>query len=230
MRRCTVAGGQSRVARWLTSTRASRRACRRVSSRKRLLLARATAACEASDAARLRIGRGVGERLALDDRGRDEGPAALTLAVDEGEHADDLAARRLHRQDQQGLGPVAGEGVHLRVEAVRAVGGQRVGVGHVEDLAGERHVTGQALRADRQRDGVELDRHAVVLGQLEAQAARAVGRGLHQVDRARVAPGDVARLGQDQLEQELGVALAREAGRRWRSAPRAAGWSPSPRG
>ncbi len=54
IRRCTVAGGHRRVTRWLTSTRASRRPCRRVSSRKRWLFESATAAWEAREAARLR--------------------------------------------------------------------------------------------------------------------------------------------------------------------------------
>ncbi|MEX2221082.1 MAG: hypothetical protein WEG40_04715, partial [Candidatus Rokuibacteriota bacterium] len=153
-------------------------------------------------------GLGVGQGQALDGRRRDEGPAALALAVDQGEHTDDLPARGLHGQDQQRLGAVPGERIHLRVEAVRAVRGQRIGVGHVEDLAGERHVAGQAVLAQRERDRVELDRHAVVLGQLEAQPARAVARGLDQVDGARVTPGDAPGLGQDQIEQELGVALA----------------------
>ena len=72
-------------------------------------------------------------------------------------------------------------------------------------------MTGDARRVDRQGELGERHVHRVVLGQLEPEPRRSVGRLLHQVDGAGVAAGDLARLAQDQGEQRVGVALGGEA-------------------
>ncbi|MBI2554034.1 MAG: hypothetical protein HYV92_06350 [Candidatus Rokubacteria bacterium] len=71
-------------------------------------------------------------------------------------------------------------------------------------------MAGHALVADGEREFLEGDVEAVVLGQLEAEAGVAVLVLLDQVERAGVAPGDLPGLRQDQLEERVRVALGRE--------------------
>jgi hypothetical protein len=87
----------------------------------------------------------------------------------------------------------------------RAVGGLEV-----EDRAGQRDVSGDALAGERQPRGAERNIHRVVLGEHEAEIARAVGFFLNQVERAGVTVRDLARLGQDGLDEISRVALGRE--------------------
>ena len=94
-------------------------------------------------------------------------------------------------------------------------GGQVVGVGHVDDLAGERRVAGDRGLVEGHRELLERHGHRVVLGQLEAQlvvrrASSCVLAALHEVEAARVGGGDLAALGEDQLQQLVDVALGGE--------------------
>jgi len=88
--------------------------------------------------------------------------------------------------------------------------GRAVGVLEVEDGAGQRDVARDALAGERQPRGAERKVDGIVLGEDEAQIARAVGRLLDQVERAGVAVRDLARLGQDGLDEIARVALGRE--------------------
>ena len=140
MRRWTVAGGQSRVTRWLHLHERLEPALPPGQLAEQVAVGQGYRGLRRERGGqvprRLRVGQGV----ALDGLAGGERAAALALAVDQLEHADDVPARRLHRKHQHGLGAVAGEGVDLRVEAVGALGGQGVGVVDVQDLAGEGHV------------------------------------------------------------------------------------------
>ena len=81
----------------------------------------------------------------------------------------------------------------------------------MEGLPAQRHVAGDALLADRHGELGEGHLHEVVLRQLEAEPAPPLLGLLDEVDGARVAVGDRARLGEDEREQRVRVALRREA-------------------
>ena len=92
----------------------------------------------------------------------------------------------------------------------RRAPGRAVGVLEVEDDAGQRDVARDALAGERQPRGAERNVDGIVLGKDEAQIARTVGRLLDQVERAGVTVRDLARLGQDGLDEIARVALGRE--------------------
>ena len=141
---------------------------------------------------------------------RAEDQREIRLAVDELERADGLALRRPHGHDEHGLRAVTVLLVERAVDRERRAGRRRVRVGEVQDLAGERDVAGDALAREGQARRAERDRHAVVLGEREAELARAVGRLVDQVDRAGVALRDLARLRQDRLEELARISLGGE--------------------
>ena len=141
---------------------------------------------------------------------RAEHQRPVGLAVDELEGADGLALRRPHGHHEHGLRAVAVLLVERAVDRERRGGRRRVRVGEVQDLAGERDVAGDALAREGQARRAERDRHAVVLGEREAELARAVGRLVDQVERAGVALRDLARLRQDRLEELARVPLGGE--------------------
>ncbi len=153
------------------------------------------------------------ERLNLPlDLPRGREPALqVRLAVDELEDADDLFLLRLHRDDEHRLRPVADLRVKCPVDLEGRAGRRMVGVRQVDDLARERDVARHALSVDWDRELLEGHVHTVVLREREAQAPIASVALLHEIERARVAVGDLAGLGQNELEEPLQVPLRREA-------------------
>ena len=142
--------------------------------------------------------------------GRAQRPDALGLAVDELQGAQHLALRCAHRHHEHRLRAITGMLVEPAIDLERRAGWRLVGVGQVDDRPREGDVTGDALAVERQRRRAEGDLDALVLGEREAQTGRAVGRLFHEIERAGVAAGDLPRLGQDRLQQDVEVALGRE--------------------
>ena len=161
---------------------------------------------------------GVGEGLGLDLLGRGEAPRGVALAVDQLEDADDVVARRLHGHHEHGLRAVARVLVEAGIDVVSGARGRHVGVVQVDDLSRQGDVARDALVADGHGGsggpGVAGPRkwngRGIVLGDLEAEAARLALRLLHEVDRPRVAAGDLAGSRQDETQQRLHVALGGE--------------------
>src|SRR5439155_853663 len=112
---------------------------------------------------------------------------------------------------EHGLRAVAGLLVERSVDAERRAFGWRVGVGQVDRRAGQGHIAGHARARQWQRGGPEGHLQAVVLGQGEEEPCVAVSLVLHEVERAGIAVRDLARLGQDHLEESRGAPLGRQA-------------------
>ena len=157
----------------------------------------------------------VRQHLALDDLGRRQSHVGVALAVDELQHADDLVAVRLHRNHEHRLRAIAELLVEAAVLLVRHVVGQQIHVGDDERLAGGRRVPGQARVVDLDGElGERQGGERVVLRQLEAQRVRRrrrrSRRSFGEVERARVARRDAARLAENHLEQREQIALGRQ--------------------
>jgi hypothetical protein len=95
--------------------------------------------------------------------------SAGAFAVDELEHADDVAGVGGHREDEDRLGKIAVLLVEGRIDRVLGVGGEVVGVVDDERLPGQGDVAGQTLLRDRQHALFEVDVDGGVLGELPAQ-------------------------------------------------------------
>ncbi len=95
---------------------------------------------------------------------------------------------------------------------------RRVGVGQVDALSRQRHVARDTFLVDghvgrRRRAAARVcrgQRDRVVLGKLEAEPPRFPVRLLDEVDRPGVAVGDGARVGEDEREEGVDIALGRE--------------------
>src|SRR5574341_714088 len=157
--------------------------------------------------------RGLGrerphEALVLGVEGHD---AAPVLGIDQLEHAEDGAAGILHRDHEDGLRPVVQARVHARVEGIRAIRRNHIGVVQIQDVAGQRDVARQAdlpqmqrllLKAAPHLRLTELARQEVVLhdGELEQLT-------LTQEEGAGLGTCETPGLGEDPLEQGPEVSL-----------------------
>ena len=155
----------------------------------------------------------VRQHLAVHHLRRRQLGVGVALAIDELQHADDLVAVRLHRNDEHRLGAIAELLVERAILLVRDVVGEQVDVGDHERLARRRGVPGEAGMVDR--DGALGERQRgqrEVLRELEAKRVRrpATLGAFRDVHRAGVARRDAARLGEDHLEQREEIALGRE--------------------
>ena len=96
------------------------------------------------------------QALVLGVEGHDASPLER---VDELQHAEDVVRRILERHHQDRLGAVVQARVDARVERIGAIGWNRVRIVQVEDVAGERDVTGEAQLAEAQWIGLEPAPH-----------------------------------------------------------------------
>ncbi len=102
---------------------------------------------------------------------------------------------------------VADGEVEARVEPVRHVGRKLPDILNTHRFAGGSDVTRERGRVERHGRRHHAGRHRVVLGEHETEQAVATPV-LNEVEGAGVRVNQVARGGQDQLEQPLQVALS----------------------
>jgi hypothetical protein len=143
-----------------------------------------------------------------DGRRRVEPRGPIGLGVDQLQHADDLPLRRAQRFGQHRFRPVSRVVVEAPVEHVWRVRRDGVRVVDRDRLAGLRDVASDRAVADREGLAAEWQVARIVLRNREPQPLRRllelhprrIGR-LDDVERAGVAVGDLARLGQNELEE-----------------------------
>ena len=105
---------------------------------------------------------------------------------------------------------VAGIAVERIIEAIRALGRNFVSVGEINRGAAQCHMPGHGSFCQRDGGFFKKKLDAVVLRQLETQMLLARFGFFHQVERAGVGVGDIARFAENEREQGIDIALGRK--------------------
>ena len=135
----------------------------------------------------------------------------IRLRIDQLQHAEHFALRVPHRQAQQTLRVIAGLLIEAVVEMKRQVVRNFVRVLEIQHFAAQRRVARHRFFAQRQRHFLERKIQRIILRQLEAQLPVLPVRILfHQIQRTRIRAGDLPRLRQNHVQQQIELALRRE--------------------